>query len=85
MVHCGKQLLKVVNTELPWYPATPFLRIDPRELEAGTQNRYTHIHGSFTPHSQKVGATQVSVHGGVGQCHMVSTFNGLAFSFKRPF
>ena len=54
---------KKLNTELPYDPAIPILNVYPKELKAGTQNRYlyTHVQSSIIHNSPKVESTQVSI------------------------
>ena len=56
-------VLKKSTIKLPCDPAILLLGIHPKELKAGTQNRYlcTHVHSNIIHNSQNVIITQMSI------------------------
>lgn len=63
--HCEKQLAvsqKAKHIITPYDLAILLIGIHPKELKAGTQNRYVSVHCSIIIHkNQKVETTQISV------------------------
>ena len=49
-----------LNIVLPYDLAIPLLGIHPKELKAGTEIFYTHVHRRIIHHSQKVDTTTSS-------------------------
>ena len=68
MLNKGKQYdsyLKILNTESPYDPATPFLEYIPKTTEIRELDRYLYIHvvSSITHNSQKAKATLMPING----------------------
>lgn len=81
-----KQLKKVSDMfpsklilELPRYPATPFLSISSKELEAGMPILVHHVHGSIIHHGPK-GNSPSSPR---GETNVVCQFSGILVSHEK--
>ena len=71
-------LLKKLKIELPYYPATPLMGIDPGKLRAeGLRYLHTRVLSSIIHNGQKMETTCVSTYGRTGEQIVVRPYDGI--------